>query len=156
MTTRHDPVRREATARGPRIVVPLGGADYVLTVERATELRDELSTALAGGSEPTPDTDDNPAGANCSLKATLVSRDGDRATVRLTPSWPARWFGARETVVELEWHEEGKRTRRFAGWLSLGSRRWLDEIDHHALIESALDFVPVAALPRAVARELLR
>lgn len=40
-------VRREETARGPRIVVPLGGADHVLSIERATELRDGLTAALA-------------------------------------------------------------------------------------------------------------
>lgn len=71
MTTlaHRDPVRREETARGPRIVVPLGGADYVLTVERATELRDELNAALAalaGGEppDPGPSSDDETPGAS--------------------------------------------------------------------------------------------
>ena len=39
-------VRREETARGARIVVPLGGVDHVLSIERATELRDGLAAAL--------------------------------------------------------------------------------------------------------------
>lgn len=44
--TAHDPVRREETSRGPRIVIPLGGEEWWLDVERATQLRDELSRAL--------------------------------------------------------------------------------------------------------------
>jgi len=39
-------VSREETPRGPRIVVPLGGVDHVLSIESATELRDRLNAAL--------------------------------------------------------------------------------------------------------------
>ncbi len=41
-------VRRDDTPRGPRIVVPLGGVDHVLSIESATELRDGLIAELAG------------------------------------------------------------------------------------------------------------
>lgn len=81
------------------------------------------------------------------MRATLVYRDGDRAAVRLTPSWLGRLFGARETVVELE------RERRSDGsilhWKSPGSDRRLFQLRHGAMIEDALEAVPVAALPLA-------
>jgi len=85
------------------------------------------------------------------MRAVLVQHDGDRATVRLVPSWLARLFGAREALVELEWYEEGKGTRRYAGWLATGSRRWLDEIRYHAIIDEALDMRIVEAPPTAKA-----
>jgi len=40
------------------------------------------------------------------------SSDGYRATVRLTPSWLVWCFGARETVVELEYEGSGSYRRR--------------------------------------------
>lgn len=71
------------------------------------------------------------------MKATLVQRDGDRATVRLTPSWLARLFGARETECEL--------VRDAGGWRAVDPA-------HAPLIRSAIDSLPAAKLPRAIAR----
>lgn len=62
-----DAVRREETPRGPRIIVPLGGEEAVLGLERAQRLRDELSAALGAGSETADlatSTDGNRPGAN--------------------------------------------------------------------------------------------
>jgi len=41
-------VRREETSRGPRIVLPLGGEEIWVSVERAEQLRGELGVALGG------------------------------------------------------------------------------------------------------------
>ncbi len=84
------------------------------------------------------------------MKATLVDRAEDRATVRLTPCWLARLFGARETVCELTRRcESGKVS---AQWCAMGTGRTLREIDHGWLIHDALDFAPVGAPPLAIAR----
>jgi len=83
------------------------------------------------------------------MRATLVERTGIRATVRLTPCWLARLFGARELVCELEapdrWH--GGELR----WLFVATRRDVRGSQHGDLILLALERVPVA-VPRAIVR----
>lgn len=44
----HLGVRREITERGPRIVIPIGGEEVAVSVDRARRLRDELNEALRG------------------------------------------------------------------------------------------------------------
>lgn len=39
-------VRCEITERGPRIVIPIGGEEVVVSTERARRLRDEIMQAL--------------------------------------------------------------------------------------------------------------
>lgn len=81
------------------------------------------------------------------MKATLVTRNGDRATVRLTPCWLARWLGAH--VVDVGLVRAG-----VDGWGTEATERPLSHVAHGALMLHALDFVPVLALPRgAVALE---
>ena len=70
------------------------------------------------------------------MKATLVECDGEHATVRLTPSWLARLFGAREAVVELEGRPELKGGRY--RWYTAGTERELCELEHAALIRHVL------------------
>lgn len=55
MTVRREDggTRHDGTARGWRIVVPLGGGETSLTEAEATKLRDELSTALGSGARST-------------------------------------------------------------------------------------------------------
>lgn len=69
MSVRREPggTRYDGTARPDRIVVPLGGVETALTETQATRLRDELTAALGGGSEPAAPAvrdDDSAAGAN--------------------------------------------------------------------------------------------
>jgi hypothetical protein len=78
------------------------------------------------------------------VRATLVERTGSRATVRLTPCWLARLFGARELVCELKYQAPY--------WITIGTGEMLGYVKHGSLIKEALDFVPVAAVPRAIAR----
>jgi len=73
-----------------------------------------------------------------------VECSGDRATVRLTPGWLARLFGACELRCELK--------RRAPYWVTVGTERTLGYVKHGILIEEALDFRPVTAPPRAIAR----
>jgi len=79
------------------------------------------------------------------MKATLLHRSGDRATVRLTPSWWARLWGEREVDVELVYSDEVP-----VGWHSVGSRRPIDSLPYRDELKHALDFVPVVEPPRAV------
>lgn len=85
------------------------------------------------------------------MKATLVHRDGDRATVRLTPGRIARWFGAQTVDVELVYSDEVP-----VGWHAVGSRRPIDSLPYREELEHALDFVPVADPPIAVARDFVQ
>lgn len=79
------------------------------------------------------------------MTAVLVDRTGDRATVRLTPSWLARLFGARVVDVELDW-------RPVASSLS-GHYAWhAKRLDHYEMLRNALDGLRVPPLPRAIAR----
>lgn len=82
------------------------------------------------------------------MKATLVERTEKHAVVRLSPSWLGRLLGKVDTVCELMWHSENGRR----GWVSMGSRRWLDDIRHSGHIKYALDHAPVVPLPKAGAR----
>lgn len=79
------------------------------------------------------------------MKATLVELSVERATIRLTPCWLARLFGARETAVEL--------AGRYGGWYAAGSGRELERLPHYEAIRNALDFVPVSVPARAIARQ---
>jgi hypothetical protein len=72
------------------------------------------------------------------------------ARVRLEPGWLATLLGRKPTVIELAWHE----THHQAGWMAIASGRWLRDLPHDRLIEDALDFVPVADPPVAIARRL--
>lgn len=76
-------------------------------------------------------------------------RTDTNATIRLTPSWLARLFGARAYSVDLVWHVESR------GWLMAGSRRWLIDLSHddQRLLQDALDMTLPTGLPRAVATE---
>jgi hypothetical protein len=78
------------------------------------------------------------------VKAIAIEVAAERATVVLTPGWLGRLFGARETVVELEWRDHG--------WRAVVSRKRLCEMKHQRLITRALDFRPCAYVPRAIAR----
>lgn len=84
------------------------------------------------------------------MRATLVERTGIRATVRLTPCWLARLFGARELVCELEapdrWH--GGELR----WRFVATCRDVRGSQHGELILLALERVPVAMPALAIAR----
>lgn len=84
------------------------------------------------------------------MTATLLHRSGDRATVRLTPSWWERLWGAQIVDVELVYSDEVP-----IGWYAAGSRRPLSHLPHWSDIREALDFVPVASVPRAVARDFV-
>jgi len=84
------------------------------------------------------------------VRATLVERTGTRATVRLTPSWPARLFGARELVCELEAPDPQLSVE--LRWRFAATRRGVWGSQHGELILLALERVPVAAPPRAIAR----
>lgn len=76
------------------------------------------------------------------MRATLVECSDDRATVRLTPSWLARLFGAREVVCELE--VDGRWSDGDLRWRYARTRRDLREGAHSALILAALEQQPVA------------
>ena len=78
------------------------------------------------------------------MKAVLVDVCGKHVTVRMTPSWIARVFGARETVCEVDFNKDG--------WYHVATGRRLWEIKHGALIRAALNFWPAPELPRALAR----
>jgi hypothetical protein len=78
------------------------------------------------------------------VKAIAIEVAANRATVVLTPGWLGRLFGARETVVDLEWHDQG--------WRAVASRTRLWDLAHRRLITRALDFRPRAYVPRAIAR----
>ena len=89
------------------------------------------------------------------MRAVLVERIADRATVRLPPSWLARLFGARETVLVLEQRPEHGDRPAYATtfrWCAAATHRELRDLPHGDLIHDALDFVPVAEPPRAIAR----
>lgn len=86
------------------------------------------------------------------MRATLLDRTGDRATVRLTPSWLARLFGARETMCELNYHAGDADLDIKAGWYTAGTGRAVRDLWHGDEIRDALDFVPVDPPPRAIAR----
>lgn len=79
------------------------------------------------------------------MRATLVGRTGDRATVRLTPCWIARWLGAWDVTIEL--HKS-----QYDGWKASGSDRLLRDLPHASKIRNALDFVPTVPLPKAETR----
>jgi hypothetical protein len=70
------------------------------------------------------------------MRATVVSIDGNNATVRITPSWLGRMFGCR--VVELEL--ENLSTIHRNGWVAKNTGRELAYIDHGEAIRNALDF----------------
>jgi hypothetical protein len=84
------------------------------------------------------------------VRATLVERTGTRATVRLTPSWLARLFGARELVCELEASEPQFGVALL--WRFAATRRDVWCSQHGQSILTALERVPVVAPPRAIAR----
>lgn len=89
------------------------------------------------------------------MKATLVSRNGDHATVRLTPSWLSRLFGARERSVKI-WRGHYNQ-RGFCGdrcdCKSIGDGWWVrgEAKSSERILLAAIDFVPVAELPAATA-----
>lgn len=83
------------------------------------------------------------------MKATLVHRDGDHATVRLTPGRIARWLGAQTVDVELV------RIPAIESWRTEATMRGIEYVRHGGKIRHALDFVPVTPLPRATARDLV-
>jgi len=98
------------------------------------------------------------------MRATLDERDGYRATVRLTPGWLARLFGARETLAELHVLEvlegaNGRRRRYIEEWDD-GSLRWrfvstdryVRDTQHGELILRALERAPVSSPTHAIAR----
>lgn len=70
------------------------------------------------------------------MRARLVSREGDSATVLVTPSWIARLFGARPYLLRC------KRT----------SSRWVTEATQRevpSLVLDALDREEIEGMPRA-------
>lgn len=100
------------------------------------------------------------------MRALLVERTGDRATVRLTPSWLARLFGAREVIAELHVARVANGYRGLQAG-ELGPERWdggalrwrfvatgrdVRDSEHSQLIITALELVPVASPTRAIAR----
>ena len=76
------------------------------------------------------------------MTATLLHRSGERATVRLTPSWWERLWGTQMVDVEL--------VRDGYNWRTEATRRDIDHVKHGREIKHALDFVPVGEVPRAV------
>lgn len=84
------------------------------------------------------------------MRATLIERDGDRATVRLTPSWVARLLGARETLAEL--HAPSSWDDGELRWRFVATRRDVRGAEHGELILRSLERVPMTALPGAMAR----
>lgn len=95
------------------------------------------------------------AGAAIRTEGETATRTTNYARVRLDPGWLGRLLGAQSTVIELAWHEEGFPAHR-RGWLAVATGRWLVDLPHARLIRDALDFVPVAEPPRAVAIERVR
>lgn len=76
------------------------------------------------------------------MRAAVVTLDGNRATVRLIPSWLARMFGSRVVEVELVRHvySDGNAT-----WRTVSTGSYLGHLTHGHLIRNALDFREVAA-----------
>jgi hypothetical protein len=83
------------------------------------------------------------------VKATLLHRDGDRATVRLTPGRIGRWLGAQTVDVELV------RILSIQSWRTEATMCDIEYVKHGGKIRHALDFVPVTEPPRAVARDFV-
>jgi hypothetical protein len=76
------------------------------------------------------------------VDVTFVGRD--QVSVRLRPSLIARLLGARDVVVELVF-EHG-------AWCGYYTRTVLHEMQHYAILKSALEAQPIDALPRAQRR----
>jgi hypothetical protein len=76
------------------------------------------------------------------MKATLIHRDGDSATVRITPSWLGRWFGAR--VVDVACVRRWHLLNHDFEWVAEATRRPVDRA-----ILLALERVEVVDLPIA-------
>lgn len=72
------------------------------------------------------------------MKARLISRDGDSATVLVTPSWIARLFGARAYLLRCK--------RPGLTWVTEATRR---EVPRFVL--DALDREEIEEMPRALA-----
>lgn len=77
------------------------------------------------------------------MKAAVVTLDGNRATVRLIPSWLARLFGAR--VVEVDIIRTSYSDGSGVNWQTVATGRGLGNIEHGLIIRDALDFREVAA-----------
>jgi hypothetical protein len=85
-----------------------------------------------------------PMDREVAMRVVVVERGEETATVVLRPCWLARLFGARETVCEIK--------HKAPYWITAGTERTLGYVKRGSLIEEALDFHPVAAPPRAIAR----
>jgi hypothetical protein len=78
------------------------------------------------------------------MRATCIEWSPTRAVIELRPRWLARAFGARTTLLELEWSD--------GQWRTLGTRRSLDRLSYREYpeeIRHALDFRPKLELPSA-------
>lgn len=71
------------------------------------------------------------------MKARLVNRDGDKATVLVTPSWFARLFGARLYLMRC--------VRTSSRWITEATRR-----DVPTFVLDALDREEIEEMPRAI------
>lgn len=79
------------------------------------------------------------------MRIVLIERVGDSATLRLTPNWLARLFGACEKIIQLQCD---KPVCSSPCWIHVATRR---QVRDEAILD-ALDFVPVTEPAKAVAR----
>ena len=79
------------------------------------------------------------------MRATALEVTAERAVVELRPGWLARLLGARTLVVELK--------RPGGRWMTAATEDILSRgLPRDRLLLEALDFRPVVAPPRALAR----
>ncbi len=84
------------------------------------------------------------------MKARVIERSQNKVTVRLTPNWIARAFGAEERDLNLEWdwYTTGRGDTAYA-WICKQSHRLLEELSHNHKINDAITYNPVIAPPSA-------